>query len=109
VDSTNSPDPWRAWSGWLPLLMSGTALALLAGHLASGPHEPYTVIENGVARPDEGAAARLFQLLMVLQLPAIGWFALRWLPREPKRATIVLACQELAIVAAMAAVVVAEA
>ena len=102
------PGPWRAWSGWLPLLMSGAALALLAGYLATGPHPPTMVIENGDPRPEEGAAARLFQLLMVLQLPVIGWFAVRWLPREPKRAGLLLACQALAIVAAMAAVVIAE-
>jgi len=91
---------FRAKSAWIPILMSGAAIALLMGYLATGPHEPTIVIENGVARPDEGAAARLWQLLMVLQLPVIGWFALRWLPRTPRMAIKVLALQAFAIVVA---------
>jgi len=100
--------PWRARSAWIPILMSGAAIALVAGYLATGPHEPTIVVENGVARPDEGAAARLWQLLMVLQLPVIGWFALRWLSRAPRQAIAVLALQAVAIVVATLPVLMLE-
>lgn len=96
----HSPNPFRARIAWIPILMSGAALALVFGYVLTGPHAPNLVIENGIARQDEGAAARLWQFLMVLQLPVIGWFALRWLPRAPRMAIAVLACQALAIVAA---------
>jgi hypothetical protein len=95
-----SPSPFRARSGWIPLLMSAAALALLAGFLATGPHDPHIVVENGIARQDEGAAARVWQLLMALQLPVILLFAVKWLPRDPKRAVAMLALQGLAFVAA---------
>ena len=51
--------------------MSAAALALLIGYVMTGPHAPNLVIENGVARQDEGTAAHLWQLLMGLQLPVI--------------------------------------
>lgn len=101
MDAADHPtDAFRARSAWIPILMSGAAMALLGGYLASGPHDPAIVIENGVRRPDESGVARLWQFLMVLQLPAIGWFALRWLPRAPRQAIAVLALQALAVVAA---------
>jgi hypothetical protein len=93
-------NPFRARTAWIPILMSGAATALLVGYILTGPHQPNLVIENGIAREDEGAAARLWQLLMVLQLPVIGWFALRWLPRAPRMAIAVLACQAIAVVVA---------
>jgi hypothetical protein len=95
-----NPNPFRARAAWIPILMSGAAMALVLGYVVTGPHAPNIVIENGIARQDEGAAARLWQLLMVLQLPVIGWFALRWLPRAPRMAIAVLACQAIAVVAA---------
>lgn len=102
------PNPFRARIAWIPILMSGAAMALVLGYIFTGPHAPNLVTENGIARPDEGAAARLWQLLMVLQLPVIGWFALRWLPRAPRMAVAVLACQAVAIVAAAMPVILLE-
>ena len=107
IDTQNS-SAFRATSGWIPLLLSGAAVALLVGYLATGPHPPNIVVEHGIARRDEGAVAHLWQLLMVLQLPIIGWFALRWLPRDPKRTAMMLALQALAIVAAAMPVYVLE-
>ncbi len=95
-----NPSPFRSRSGWIPLLMSAAAIALLAGYLATGPHEPTMVIENGIARPDEGPVARLWQLRMGLQLPVILLFAVKWLPRDPRRTAAMLALQGLAFVAA---------
>ena len=94
------PSPFRAISAWVPLLLAGAAIALLAGYFVTGPHEPNIVVENGVPREDETAAARIWQLLMLAQLPAILFFAVKWLPRDPRRATMILGLQALALIAA---------
>ena len=92
--------PFRSRSGWTPLILAGTAIALLAAYFVTGPHEPYMVVENGVAREDESAVARIWQLLMLAQLPFILWFAVNWLPRDPRRALMMLAIQGALFVAA---------
>src|SRR4051812_4503286 len=61
-------------SAWVPLAMSGTALALVLGHLLRAGAAP---------QADEGLAAHLWQLLMAGQLPVVALFAARWLPRAP--------------------------
>ncbi len=86
-------------SAFLPLVCSGLALALVLGHVAL----------YGVARQaDEGAAAHLFQLVMVLQAPIIAYFAVRWVPREGKSAWSVLALQVGAAILALAPVFLLE-
>jgi len=87
-------------SGFVPVLMSVAALSLLVGYIVTGPHAPNLVTENGVTREDEGAAAHIWQLLMGLQLPIIFFFAVRWLPRQPKAAVMVLVMQFVAGVSA---------
>jgi hypothetical protein len=87
-------------SGFVPVLMSVAALSLLVGYIVTGPHAPNLVTENGVTRQDEGAAAHIWQLLMGLQLPVIFFFAVRWLPRQPKAAVMVLVTQFVAGVSA---------
>jgi len=52
---------------------------------------------------DEGTAAHLWQLLMAGQLPAVAVFAIKWLPRSPRQALLVLALQLGAALAARAA------
>jgi hypothetical protein len=67
------------------MAMSAAALALLLGYVVIiGVHE---------SSGDEGAAARIFQLLIVAQLPIIGFFALKWLPQAPRKALLILALQ----------------
>lgn len=83
-------------SAFLPLLLSGAALALVLGHAA---------IYGVVHAADEGTPAHLFQLLMTAQLPIMAFFAIRWLPRAPRPALLVLTLQAGAALAAMAAVV----
>lgn len=79
----------------LPIAMSLAALAIVLGHIAYA----------GVARePDEGAAAHLFQLLIVGQLPFAAFFAIRWVPRAPRQALAALAIQAAAALGALAAV-----
>jgi hypothetical protein len=100
VDAAANRSPVRSFSGLAPLILAGLALGLLGGYLVTGPHEPYMVVENGVARPDEGAVAHTWQLLMLLQPPAILFFAIKWLPRDPRRAAMMLGLQGLAFIAA---------
>lgn len=86
---------WKRPSAWLPILMSLIALSIVVFHIS----------RFGTARePDEGTAAHLWQILMALQLPVIGYFALRWLPQNPKAGLLVLGLQLLAGLAAAAPV-----
>jgi hypothetical protein len=78
-------------SAFIPPLMSLAALAIVLLHIARFGAAP---------EPDEGAAAHLWQLLMLAQLPVIGYFAIRWLNRSAKDAIAVPAIQLAAIVAA---------
>jgi hypothetical protein len=45
---------------------------------------------------DEGTGAHLFQLWLVLEPFMVGYFAVKWLPRAPKPALIILGLQILA-------------
>ncbi len=86
-------------SAFAPLAMSLTALVLLFTHVA---------IYGIVHEADEGTAARIFQLLLVAQLPIAAFFAIKWLPRSPKRTLTILAIQAAAGVAAIGAVLMLE-
>ena len=82
-------------SAFLPLAMSVAALTLVS----------VSVTFFGVAREaDEGTTAHLWQLLVAGQLPVVTFFAIRWLPRAPRSAVLVLALQGLAFLAALAPV-----
>ena len=85
----------RRPSALIPLAMSIAALSLVLGHMAI----------YGVARQaDEGAAAHVWQLLMAGQIPVIAFFAIKWLPRTPGQARLVLGLQAVAVLAAAAPV-----
>jgi len=76
-------------SAWIPLAMSLVALTMILGY----------VVINSLASSgngDEGAPARIFQLIMLAQLPIAGYFAIKWLPKQPKQSLIVLALQAVA-------------
>jgi len=82
-------------SAFLPVIMSFAALATVLIYVAL----------NGVARQaDEGAAAHIWQILMAAQLPIIAFFAIKWLPRAPRQALLVLALQFGSALAALAPV-----
>lgn len=49
---------------------------------------------------DEGAAAHTWQLLMLLQIPAMLVFLARWAHREPRQTIVVLGLQIAAFLAA---------
>lgn len=75
--------------------MSLAGLSLVLGHIA---------IYGGARQADEGAAAHVWQLLMAGQFPVIAFFAIKWLPRTPGQALLVLGLQALAVLAAAAPV-----
>ncbi len=82
-------------SAFLPVAMSLAGLALVLGRVAL----------YGVTREaDEGATAHLWQWLMAGQMPVLLFFAVKWWPRAPRQATMVLAMQVGAALAAMAPV-----
>jgi hypothetical protein len=74
--------------------MSLAGLALILGHVALAGPGP---------EADEGLAARLWWLLMLGQLPLIGYFGATWLPRAAGAARSVLALQLVGIAANLAA------
>jgi len=59
---------------FLPLVMSLFALSMVLVHFA---------IFGIVEETDEGTAAHIFQLLMVVQIPIVAFFAIKWLPFAP--------------------------
>jgi hypothetical protein len=76
-------------SAWIPIAISLAALSFLAGYVAI-----FGITQETNA--DEGAPARIFQLLMLMQLPVIAYFALKWLPKRPKQTLIILVLQAIA-------------
>jgi hypothetical protein len=77
-------------SAWLPIAMSGVALALVLIQVSFG----------AVREADEGTTPHLWQLLMAGQLPVVAYFALKWLPKSRGDALRVLALQFAAALAA---------
>jgi hypothetical protein len=79
-------------SAAIPIVMSLVAFAIVIGYAAM----------FGTARQaDEGTAAHLWQLLLAGQMPVIVFFAIKWLPAEPRQALLVLVVQVGAALAAM--------
>ena len=82
-------------SAFLPPAMSFAALATVAVHVAM----------FGVAHEaDEGTAAHVWQILMAAQVPIVAVFAIKWLPRTPGQALLILALQGGAALTALAPV-----
>ena len=91
----NSSTMLKQASAFLPVTMSMAAVATVLGHVAM----------FGAAREaDEGTAAHIFQLLMIAQVPIIAFFAIKWVPQDPRRALQTLALQAGAALAALAPV-----
>jgi hypothetical protein len=81
-------------SAFLPVAMSVAALAVLL----------VAAVFGGAREADEGGAAHLWQLLVGGQLPVIAFFAIKWLPRDPRSVLPALALQGAAFLAALAPV-----
>ena len=92
-------------SAFIPVGMSLAALVLLLVHFAM-----FGDVRGADAGQvhDEGPAARIFQLLLVAELPIIAFFAIKWLPKAPKDALLILALQAGAGIAAIATVLFLE-
>jgi hypothetical protein len=89
-------------SAWLPVAMSLAALLLLLQHVIVVGVTPDSIAS------DEGAPARLWQLLMAGQLPLMIYFAVRWLPRLPGHALRVLGLQAIVAFSSFVALLIAE-
>ena len=82
-------------SALIPIGMSLIALTMVLAHVAL-----YGATHEG----DEGATAHIFQLLLAGQLPVIAFYAIKWLPRTPRQALLILGAQLGAALAALAPV-----
>ena len=73
-------------AAWLPMGLSVFALIMILAYLA---------VSGLVREPaaDEGAPARIFQIMMVAQVIIMAFFATKWLPRAPKLTAAILAVQ----------------
>lgn len=87
----------RKPSAYVPMVLSIAALALVVGYVVTHPQALQAVAEPH----DENTPARIFQLLIAIQVPIVAWFAVRWLPRAPKPAVLVLLLQAGAVVSAL--------
>ena len=72
---------------WLPLVISFIALLFIFS---------YVTIFGSNHHEDEGAPARIFQLLMFIQVIIIAFFTIKWLPQKPKQTIIILILQIVA-------------
>ena len=79
-------------SAFLPIVMSLGALADVLVFIA---------LHGPAPQPDEGAAAHIWQLLMVGQVPVIVLFVVRWVHKSPRQALAIVALQVVAALGAM--------
>ena len=82
-------------SAFLPLAMSLGALTTVL---------IYVAMFGAARQTDEGTAAHIWQILMAGQIPIIVFFAIKWLPRTPKQALLILVLQGGAALMALAPV-----
>ncbi|HEX2993165.1 MAG TPA: hypothetical protein VHO49_20920 [Anaerolineales bacterium] len=81
---------------WIPIAMSLLALAMILGYVAI-----FGIAQN----EEEGAPARIFQLIMAAQLPIAAYFAIQWLPRRPMQTLVILTLQTIAWIIPIATVI----
>jgi len=86
------PIMMKKLSAFLPIAMSVTALAIIFVYIFMHGSDP---------QPDEGLAARLWQLLMILQIPIIAFFAIRWLPQSPRLGLVIFVLQIVSALTAL--------
>jgi tryptophan-rich sensory protein len=83
-------------SAVIPIALSLGALAamLMSFAIFGVPHR----------EADEGTAAHLFQIWLVLEVIGVAFFAIKYLPQEPRQAILILVLQVVAVIAACAPV-----
>lgn len=83
-------------SAWIPIILSLIMLVILGMYL------------TGVLLPDptgdEGLGAHLFQIWLVLEAVMIPFFAVKWLPKAPKQALLIIVVQVALVIAVCAPV-----
>ena len=79
-------------SAWSPVIMSIGALVLVGVQIAMHGTQP---------ERDGGALAHLWQMLVLGQIPVIGFFVFRWLRAYPRQGTTILAAKLLAVASAL--------
>jgi hypothetical protein len=83
----------RQPAAFVPVAMAGLGVAMIAAQL----------IRFGAApQPDETGYARIWQLLMLMEVPAIAVFAVRWLPVAGRSAQLMLGLQLASVAVAVA-------
>lgn len=86
----------RRPSAWIPIAVP---LMIVAIWVVS-----VSIFGPPARQSDEGTAAHLFQIWLVLEVLAVAFFAIKWLPWMPKQALWVLALQVIVSLAACAPV-----
>jgi len=81
---------------WIPIAVSLVVLATMLIFIA--------MFGSPVRQPDEGAGAHLFQIWLVLEVFMVSFFAVKWLPQQPKPALLILVIQIMAVLATCAPV-----
>ena len=84
-------------AAWISIAISLVALSFLLVYVA------IFGVSNSMGG-DEGTPARIFQLLMLAQLPIIAYFQFKWLAKRPKESLLILALQAAAWVVPILAV-----
>ena len=90
---------YRLPSALLPIGMSLAALGVVLADLAR--------IHGGQSAGD-GPAAYVFQILLVGQAPVVAFFAIKWLPRLPAEAMMMIGLQAGAAFLAMMPMVILD-
>jgi hypothetical protein len=96
---TSEGSLFRKASAWIPIAMSLSALTFLL---------IYAAIFGTRYHADERWPARIFQLVMLAELPIAAFFAVKWLPKQPRQSLIVLAAQAIAWIIPIATVLLLE-
>ena len=68
----------------------------------------YAAIFGTGYHADERWPARVFQLVMLAELPIAAFFALKWVPKQPRQSMIVLTVQAIAWIIPIATVLLLE-
>ena len=86
---------------WIPFVMSFASMMWLLGYVGYFGMSHQEIVHH----EEEGAPARIFQLIMIAQLPIIAAFAVKSLPKRPRQSLLVLALQAVAWIIPIVAVI----
>jgi len=82
-------------SAWVPIAIPVAFFAYMVVYIS---------LFGIVRETDEGVGAHLFQLWLALEPLMVGFFAVKWLPRAPRQALVILALQIVAALLPIAVV-----